>query len=457
MEKFDEIKKKIEKGGIGLGTLFVKDLPFDLFRIPEYQRPYKWEAKNVNQLINDIIHFSSPECPYRLGTLVLHQDENVFNIVDGQQRMTTLSLIIRIVANKMNTCGYDSICQKVEGFHKNIKYTNKYSLDNLARNIKTIDERSNNITENVFRFIMDKCQLSVIVINDISEAFQFFDSQNARGKALEPEDLLKAYHLRAIPKRTETDLKRIEEWEKLGTKRHNLFKYLYRAKMWPEGRWADDFTQHDIDIFKGVDCGDEKTWYPFYLLELRARIYVDMYNADPTIQSDKKMKYPYNLDDQIINGRHFFDMVSHYNDLYDQMMLLKDKYRSFDVIYGYMGANRKGDRRVRGLFKLTLLYYLDRFGIDEDENVLKSVINKIFIWAYSIRVNEYSVGASSIINAALSRDERNILRKIHEARSPYDIINIAQNSISKEPANGKRRVGNLEGIIKRFEELNKAY
>ena len=37
-----------------------------------------------------------------------------------------------------------------------------------------------------------------VVLQDISEAFQFFDSQNARGKDLEPHDLLKAYHLGAL-------------------------------------------------------------------------------------------------------------------------------------------------------------------------------------------------------------------------------------------------------------------
>ncbi|HNT70054.1 MAG TPA: DUF262 domain-containing protein, partial [Bacteroidales bacterium] len=53
--------------------------------IPNYQRPYKWTTKNVNQLIDDIlIHKEKSE--YRLGTLVLHNHDGVFDIVDGQQR-----------------------------------------------------------------------------------------------------------------------------------------------------------------------------------------------------------------------------------------------------------------------------------------------------------------------------------------------------------------------------------
>lgn len=60
----------------------VGSLPFNDFVIPSYQRPYKWTAKNVNQLISDIIAFRERK-QYRLGTLVLHNNE----IVDGQQRI----------------------------------------------------------------------------------------------------------------------------------------------------------------------------------------------------------------------------------------------------------------------------------------------------------------------------------------------------------------------------------
>ncbi|MGC6756730.1 hypothetical protein ACP0GT_25630, partial [Escherichia coli] len=45
-------------------------------------------------------------------------------------------------------------------------------------------------------FLLNRCQVVCFVLQDISEAFQFFDSQNARGRDLAPHDLLKAFHLR---------------------------------------------------------------------------------------------------------------------------------------------------------------------------------------------------------------------------------------------------------------------
>ena len=61
--------------------------------IPEYQRPYTWTEKNVVQLLDDVIKFAKyPE--YRIGTIILHKDENKkLNIVDGQQRIITSLLI----------------------------------------------------------------------------------------------------------------------------------------------------------------------------------------------------------------------------------------------------------------------------------------------------------------------------------------------------------------------------
>lgn len=65
--------------------------------IPPYQRPYKWTAKNAIQLLDDIIEAKNQNKEtYRIGTLILHFDKNSkYNIVDGQQRTVTLSLLVK--------------------------------------------------------------------------------------------------------------------------------------------------------------------------------------------------------------------------------------------------------------------------------------------------------------------------------------------------------------------------
>lgn len=62
-------------------------------RIPDYQRPYKWDVRNVAQLMDDVQEFMHRDA-YRLGSIILHKDEHHdLNIVDGQQRFITLVLI----------------------------------------------------------------------------------------------------------------------------------------------------------------------------------------------------------------------------------------------------------------------------------------------------------------------------------------------------------------------------
>ena len=86
----------IEKGIITIKEL----LEMENLKIPDYQRPYKWKAKNVNQLIDDILAHKNKN-GYRLGTLVIHKDKDnennkvieIFNIVDGQQRVITIFLL----------------------------------------------------------------------------------------------------------------------------------------------------------------------------------------------------------------------------------------------------------------------------------------------------------------------------------------------------------------------------
>ena len=70
------------------------------FNIPEYQRGYKWTAENVTQLLNDLKIFtkSSEDEFYCLQNITItktnHNGTPCFNVIDGQQRLTTLFIII---------------------------------------------------------------------------------------------------------------------------------------------------------------------------------------------------------------------------------------------------------------------------------------------------------------------------------------------------------------------------
>ena len=64
-------------------------------RIPSYQRPYVWSADDVLKLLNDIVAaFDAQEPHYYIGTVLSSEQRKTYELVDGQQRMTTLMLMV---------------------------------------------------------------------------------------------------------------------------------------------------------------------------------------------------------------------------------------------------------------------------------------------------------------------------------------------------------------------------
>jgi len=64
----------------------------NFYRVPEYQRPYSWDDENFQDLIEDLLD-AEKEQEYFIGTVVLHKKEGISDIVDGQQRLTTLMIL----------------------------------------------------------------------------------------------------------------------------------------------------------------------------------------------------------------------------------------------------------------------------------------------------------------------------------------------------------------------------
>lgn len=76
----------------------LNEIPYKSLHIPSYQRPYRWKQKNVFDLLNDINNVVSKhnkKFEYRIGSLILHKTDIGLDIVDEQQRITTIALIIK--------------------------------------------------------------------------------------------------------------------------------------------------------------------------------------------------------------------------------------------------------------------------------------------------------------------------------------------------------------------------
>lgn len=420
--------KKLRTQVISVGEL----LQYDRLVIPIYQRPYKWTTKNVLQLIKDVFTFKNKSA-YRLGTIVIHDDESAWNIVDGQQRTITLILIARaVIQHKLSDIKNPELKTLLKSISEKIinpEFSNDISLLNIRENYREIEREVVAFDEGIINFLFNKCEFIQFVLTDISEAFQFFDSQNARGRDLEPHDLLKAYHLREFDEKEE-QLKSsvVDTWESMDTSQlSKLFgEFLYRIKGWSKGDSARYFTKKDTVLFKGVNI-ETISSFPYAEILRIGHYFVDRYNDNYERKIDgNKSNFPFQLDQTIINGRRFFEMVTHYKKVYedykhystDKSKLNEIALRIIETIDTYEGRKRIGDEYVRMLFDCALIYYIDKFGYKE----INKAIEKIFIWAYTVRLNYQNVQMASVDNFVI--EELNMFRVIKDATTPEDMFGV---------------------------------
>ena len=166
--------------------------------------------------------------------------------------------------------------------------------------------------------------------------------------------------------------------------------------------------------------------YP-YVKQLRiVHHFVDHYNHQYERKVDgHDLEFPFHLDQIIINGMRFFEMTAHYQKMVAEYnknstetfhLTAMDKLdgyakRILEALNSYEGRNRTGDRYVRAIFDCLLICYIDKFGDAE----ISRAIEKIFIWAFSLRLKRQAVQLASMDNYVL---ENNLFEIIKDAIRP---------------------------------------
>lgn len=390
---------------------FVRELDFNTFDVPFYQRPYRWQISHVETLLSTIRANMKKE-EYRIGSIILNpcEESEKLNIVDGQQRLTTLSLLL--------------MCLEENTPHRlTCRYRHMESKQNIYRNyhyIKTWINRPDFDKENFKKFLLERCSFVVIVAKDLSEAFQMFDSQNGRGKELEAYNLLKAYHLRAIDnENTQIDIteekKDIDrKWEAsvlMKTYGSNtstsLLKYLmnelYRIRQWRKLKKGWPFGKSKIQEFKGIQFNQSQSELP---LQNRSFLLYMYFNetinvAHRNVVNDNGQNPFVSIDMDIINGKLFFSYVQTYVAAYnylfhseiDEENPISNFRKDFDkYCLNYGGAHRTGDTYIREMYVALIISMYDRFG----EEYVGRWYKTLYILAYKKRLESDSVFYNSI-------------------------------------------------------------
>ncbi|CAG9269743.1 DUF262 domain-containing protein [Paraburkholderia caribensis] len=103
------------------------------FEIPKYQRSYAWEKQNVRDLFEDIKEALETNSNHYIGTVVLAKTDksDVFNIVDGQQRITTIVMFISVIAGSIDDAGDRDFTRR-----SYVKQKDRFKLSPLERDRK---------------------------------------------------------------------------------------------------------------------------------------------------------------------------------------------------------------------------------------------------------------------------------------------------------------------------------
>ena len=217
------------------------------FHIPDYQRPYAWTREQASELFDDVWGFMRDQGgleKYFLGSIVLVKpgdDEPRSDVVDGQQRLTTLTLLFaaigHVLANDPEWAGqFDTFIRepgsralKLEPkprlflrerdrafFAENVQIPGQF--DKLvSMDVSRLPETQQNIVQNsrlflerladksahdvgaLGQFLVSNCYLVIVSTDSFKSAYRIFSVLNDRGLDLEPSDILKARVIGRIP------------------------------------------------------------------------------------------------------------------------------------------------------------------------------------------------------------------------------------------------------------------
>lgn len=217
----------------------VADLLSDkfLFTIPSYQRPYAWTTEQVGELLDDLQHARRQESnggsPYFLGTIVVIKNDQrpEADVVDGQQRLATLSILLAVLRDLSNDADAAQIDKYIrqpgnkfedipDSFRLTVreqdqqvfrKYVQElgatrqpadpaqFDSDSQKRILEAVEfyrqvlgNRASEDRVLLLKYIVKSCYLVVVQATDREAAYRIFAVMNDRGLDLSPTDVLKA-------------------------------------------------------------------------------------------------------------------------------------------------------------------------------------------------------------------------------------------------------------------------
>lgn len=323
-------EQKLENEFIEIKKLENKD-----FFIPSYQRGYRWGDREIIELLDDINDFMVKKNEdkkendfYCLQPIVVKEDKSKYRVIDGQQRLTTIFLIIKYLKDetyfkieyetrKKSFEFLDKIKEKDENSTNNIDF---YHFLHAYKNIKKFFEKNNNIDKKLFYdALINNCKVLWYEISEDEIEQEVFIRLNIGKIPLSEEENIKSLFLSKTDGVNYDDLK-------------------YRARLWYENE-------------KKLRAEDD---YSYLVLNKINREYIEKDEDKNYILNDDFLRikvYLHAITDKAIGGNNKNELFNYFHVLKKNNQLDKEWDKLKKCMSSLQGfASRGGDDIERKIF-----------------------------------------------------------------------------------------------------------
>lgn len=376
------LEELFRAGENAIGELMIKGK----ISIPEYQRPYLWGEAEVKKLVEELEeYFKTAEKKedgkadeakpmYYLGSIILHQSVELLNVIDGQQRLTTMALLMAV--------------QKLERPEMQIPEIS-YSSPTTLRNIRANYKYLQGLKEEIRKIKIHEIHVTLVVTESEDDAYTFFETQNTGGVRLKGIDIIKAHHLRAIDSNDRQNAY-ARKWEAMHDPNH-VIECLIKARWWNKLSWKDvpsDWDEREIkkSIIKAfsewtLKKGEKAGYQQVQLIE--------------GYQTLRLQGMRFAIRQPLVDGENFIDYFEDFYLMYQRLFVNEGDTDIPEDYYSFrkgMIDNPDGTAFLQELWQVAMLCYVSKFGV-------KDIVEAgywIFRSSYALRVSQGRVMERSI-------------------------------------------------------------
>ncbi len=473
-----------KKDVISLGKLLYEE-----FNIPNYQRTYEWSKENVYTLLNDINDNYVKNEPINLGSIIIYNNEGKYDLVDGQQRITTLYLIA-IACGKIKSADdiilkseYDELINEKNGLTNLLEKKNNISekLTIGYRIIEKILNKKLKDEKDIWSFF-EKVYYYEINLDKNIDINHYFEVMNSRGVQLSRSDIVKSILMQHLS--NDEDKYKLNNLWYVYEKMNDSNKYKSFSSF--KGEKIENKTINEILINYNVDNNISKKdayyevednsilnfdYFLLYVIRLYQKIGVKEdknsgeFNLDD-LTKEYKEYFSHKNSEEVVKFLNFMVDVKNIYDKYvvkydekNEDWTLKVKDEDMKLIQSCLRVSFTNRKLMHWLY-LTLKYFYDdnnKNDINGYKDKMRSYIKKEYIkeFIYYAKQKKYKTGFNTpnivlnYLDFLIKENIGDVVKKFPEANDlKYDDFKFKfRNSIEHfEPRKGENVSENHEWI-----------